>query len=157
LFDKTYKDREWTKSRNGTKQYINIYIHGTPMRPWPYAWHNTSRWLTPIQLWILLLYQKKSMGIVGNTCKEKSDWQSIFRFILCKVEIKKGELTLGHTIPWCFPAARIYEKREAKLRARDFNSSKLDKSANRVIVWSASKDRKDSATSSSWAYNRPIT
>ncbi|CAD6265268.1 unnamed protein product [Miscanthus lutarioriparius] len=42
-------------------------------------------------------------------------------------------------------AARIYEEREAKLRARELNSSKVGKSANRVIVWSPSKDRKNPA------------
>ncbi|AQK51922.1 hypothetical protein ZEAMMB73_Zm00001d050104 [Zea mays] len=40
-------------------------------------------------------------------------------------------------------AARIYEEREAKLRARELNSLKLDESANRVIRWSPSKDRKN--------------
>ncbi|CAO2173048.1 unnamed protein product [Urochloa humidicola] len=39
-------------------------------------------------------------------------------------------------------AARIYEDREAKLRARELNSSKVDKSANKAIIWSPSKDRK---------------
>ncbi|XP_020402260.1 uncharacterized protein [Zea mays] len=42
-------------------------------------------------------------------------------------------------------AARMYEEREAKLRARELNSSKLNKSANRVIVWSPSKDEKNPA------------
>ncbi|XP_062196759.1 uncharacterized protein LOC133899728 [Phragmites australis] len=40
-------------------------------------------------------------------------------------------------------AVRIYEEREAKLRARESNSSKLGKSANKVILWSPSKDRKN--------------
>ncbi|KAF8646699.1 hypothetical protein HU200_065700 [Digitaria exilis] len=39
-------------------------------------------------------------------------------------------------------AARVYEEREAKLRARELNSSKAGKSASKVIVWSPSKDRK---------------
>ncbi|KAG0523890.1 hypothetical protein BDA96_07G162000 [Sorghum bicolor] len=42
-------------------------------------------------------------------------------------------------------AARIYEEREAKLRARELNSSKVGKSANRIILWSPSKDRKNPA------------
>ena len=41
--------------------------------------------------------------------------------------------------------ARMYEEREAKLRARELNSSKLNKSASRVIVWSPSKDGKNPA------------
>ncbi|RCV31394.1 hypothetical protein SEVIR_6G179200v4 [Setaria viridis] len=40
-------------------------------------------------------------------------------------------------------AARIYEEREAKLRARELNSSKVDKSANKAIVWSPSKDKRN--------------
>uniref|UniRef100_A0A0A9D7Y7 F-box/LRR-repeat protein 15-like leucin rich repeat domain-containing protein n=1 Tax=Arundo donax TaxID=35708 RepID=A0A0A9D7Y7_ARUDO len=40
-------------------------------------------------------------------------------------------------------AARIYEERDAKLRARELNSSKLDKSAGKAIRWSPSKDRKN--------------
>ncbi|CAL5005865.1 unnamed protein product [Urochloa decumbens] len=40
-------------------------------------------------------------------------------------------------------AARIYEDREAKLRARESNSSKVDKSANKAIIWSPSKDKKN--------------
>ncbi|WVZ92591.1 hypothetical protein U9M48_038641 [Paspalum notatum var. saurae] len=40
-------------------------------------------------------------------------------------------------------AARVYEEREAKLRARELNSSKLDKSSNRGILWLPSKDRKN--------------
>ncbi|CAO2202128.1 unnamed protein product [Urochloa humidicola] len=39
-------------------------------------------------------------------------------------------------------AARIYEDREAKLRARELNSSKVNKPANKAIIWSPSKDRK---------------
>ncbi|CAO2188485.1 unnamed protein product [Urochloa humidicola] len=39
-------------------------------------------------------------------------------------------------------AARIYEDREAKLRARELNSSKVDKPANKAIIWSPLKDRK---------------
>lgn len=40
-------------------------------------------------------------------------------------------------------AARIYEEREEKLRARELNSSKQGKSANKAILWSPSKDRKN--------------
>ncbi|RLN05478.1 hypothetical protein C2845_PM13G19380 [Panicum miliaceum] len=40
-------------------------------------------------------------------------------------------------------AARIYEEREAKLRARESNSSKVNKAANKAIVWSPSKDKKN--------------
>ncbi|PUZ51796.1 hypothetical protein GQ55_6G218500 [Panicum hallii var. hallii] len=40
-------------------------------------------------------------------------------------------------------AARIYEEREAKLRARESNSLKVNKSANKAIVWSPSKDKKN--------------
>ncbi|KAL6644686.1 hypothetical protein ACP70R_016294 [Stipagrostis hirtigluma subsp. patula] len=40
-------------------------------------------------------------------------------------------------------AARIYEERDAKLRARELNSSKVDKSVGKVIHWSPSKDRKN--------------
>ncbi|XP_062192491.1 uncharacterized protein LOC133895984 isoform X2 [Phragmites australis] len=40
-------------------------------------------------------------------------------------------------------AARIYEDRDAKLRARESNSSKLYKSADKVIVWSPLKDREN--------------
>jgi hypothetical protein len=94
-----------------------FYIHGTPIRPWPYAWHNTSRWLTPTQLWILLLYQK-NMGIVGNTCKEELDWQSWNNWSHYPHASTDVSLLQG------------YMKKE-KLRARDF-SPKLDKSANEI-------------------------
>ncbi|KAG2584332.1 hypothetical protein PVAP13_6KG297700 [Panicum virgatum] len=39
-------------------------------------------------------------------------------------------------------AARIYEEREAKLRARESNSSKVNKVANKAIIWSPSKGQK---------------
>ncbi|GJN03698.1 hypothetical protein PR202_ga21172 [Eleusine coracana subsp. coracana] len=40
-------------------------------------------------------------------------------------------------------AARIYEEREARLRARESTSSKLKKSADKAILWSPSKDKKN--------------
>jgi DNA repair protein RAD7 len=40
-------------------------------------------------------------------------------------------------------AARIYEEREAKLRARESNSSKVNKAANKAVVWSPSKEKKN--------------
>ncbi|KAJ1268748.1 hypothetical protein BS78_07G158600 [Paspalum vaginatum] len=40
-------------------------------------------------------------------------------------------------------AARIYEEREAKLRARELNTSKVDMPSSKGIIWSPSKDRKN--------------
>lgn len=40
-------------------------------------------------------------------------------------------------------ASRIYEEREAKLRARELNSSKVNESANKASLWSPSKDKRN--------------
>jgi DNA repair protein RAD7 len=58
-------------------------------------------------------------------------------------EEEELEPAAAHDWPGPFStAARIYEEREAKLRARGAISSNLKKSADKAILWSSSKDRK---------------